>query len=98
MLWQEGKEVEENVVAENVVVTTITKANGHTSVDAEDTEDVGDVVVKINVWNLMTKEIHPKELVGWKISSTNQGFMQNRRIDYMNYATEEAPPPLQPKT
>ena len=64
MLWQEGKEVEEDVVAENVVVTTITKANGHTSVDAEDTEDVGDVVVKINVWNLMTKEIHPKELIG----------------------------------
>ena len=81
-----------------VVVITITKAKGHTRVDAEDAEDLGDEVVQTNFCNLMTKEIHPKELVGWKISSTNQGFMQNRRIDYMNYATEEAPPPLQPKT
>ena len=54
-----------------VVVVTITKVNGHTRVDAEDVEHVGDVVVQINVCNLTTMEIHPKELIGWRISSMN---------------------------
>ena len=47
-----------------VVVVTITKATGHTRVDAEDTEEVGDMVVHINVYDLKTKEIHPKEFIG----------------------------------
>ena len=42
-----------------VVVVTITKLNGHTRVDAEYTEHVGDVVVQINVCHLMTMEINP---------------------------------------
>ena len=46
------------------VVVTITKANIHTSVDAEDAEDVGGVVVQINMCDVTTKEIHPKELIG----------------------------------
>ena len=55
-----------------VVVVTIIKVNGHTRVDAK---DVGDVVVQRNVCDLTTKEIHPKKLIGWRISSMNQGFM-----------------------
>ena len=47
-----------------VVVVTITKANGHTRVDAEDVENVRDVVVQINVCDLTTKDIHPKEFIG----------------------------------
>ena len=85
--------VEEDVV----VVATITKVNGHKRVDAEDAEYVGDVLVHINVCDLTTKE-----LIGWRISSTNQGFIpslrQNRRPDYMNYTIAELPPPLKPKT
>ena len=41
------------------VVLSITKVNGHTRVDAEDAENVGDVVVQINVCDLTTMEIHP---------------------------------------
>ena len=55
------------MLAEDVVVmvvVTITKANDHTRVDAEDAVDMGDVVVQINVCGLTTKEIHPKELIG----------------------------------
>ena len=78
-------------------MVTITKVNGHTRVDEEDAKHVGEVVVHINVCDLMTMEIHPMELIGWRISSMNQGFMpsfwQNRRPDYMNYAITEAPPP-----
>ena len=81
-----------------VVVVTITKANVYTRVD---TEDVGDVVVQIKVYNLTTKEILPKELIGWRISYMNQVCMpiiwQNKRPDYMNYAIAEAPHPLKPK-
>ena len=90
-------------MAEDVVgvVVTVTKVNGHTRVDAEDAEHVGDVAVKINVCNLMTMETHPMELIGRRISSTNQGFMpsfrKNKIPDYMNYEIIEAPPPLQPK-
>ena len=37
LLWQEDEELEENMLAEDVVaVVIITKANGHTRVDAED--------------------------------------------------------------
>ena len=96
------------MVAEDVVVVVpITKVNGHTRVDMEDAEDaedaehVGDVVVLINVCDLTTMEIHPRELIGWRISSMNQDFMpslrQIRKPDYINYAISEAPPPVQPK-
>ena len=44
-----------------VVVVNIDKINGHTRVDREDTEHMGDVVVQINVCDLMTMEIHPME-------------------------------------
>ena len=71
-----------------VVVVTITKVNGHTRVDAEDAEHVGDVVVQINVCGLMNMEIHSMELIGWRTSSMNQGVMpssrQNRRPNYIN--------------
>ena len=63
------------MVEDMAVVVTITKANGLTRVDAEDVEDVGGVVVQIKVCDLTTKEIHPKELIGWSISSMNQGFV-----------------------
>ena len=61
LLWQEVDEVEEDVVEEEMVavVLSITKVNGHTRVDAEDAENVGDVVVQINVCDLTTMEIHP---------------------------------------
>ena len=65
-----------------VVELTITKINGHTRVEAGDVEHVGDMEVQINVCDLMTMETQPMELIGWKISSMNQGFMpsfhQNR--------------------
>ena len=84
-----------------VVVVTIMKVNVHTRVDAEDAEHVEDVVVQINVCDLTTIKINPMELIGWRISSMNQGFMpslrQNRRPNYMNYPITEAPSPLQPK-
>ena len=84
-----------------MVVVTITKVNGHTRVDAEDADHVGYVVVQINVCNLMTMEIHPMELIGWRKSSMNQEFMpsyrKNRRPEYMKYAITEGPTPLQPK-
>ena len=38
--------------------------NGHTRVDAEDAEDAGYVVLQINMCNLTTKEINPKEFIG----------------------------------
>ena len=43
-------------MAEDVMVdvVTITKVNEHTRVDAEDRENVGDVVVQINMCNLTT--------------------------------------------
>ena len=57
--------------------------------DAKDAEDVGDMVVQINMCSFPTKEIHPKELIGFRISSINQGFIpslrKNRRPNYMNY-------------
>ena len=84
-----------------VVVITITKVNVHTRVDTEDVKHVGDVVVLINVCNLTAMEIHPKGLIGRRISSMNQDFMpilqRSRRPNYMNYAIAETPPPLQPK-
>ena len=71
-----------------VVVLTITKINGHTRVDVGDVEHVGDVAVQINVCNLTTRETQPMELIGWRISSMNQGFMpifqHNKRPGYMN--------------
>ena len=71
-----------------VVEITITKINGHTTVDSGDVDHVGDVVVQINVCDLTTRETHPMELIGWRISSMNQGFMpsfqQNKRPGYMN--------------
>ena len=81
-----------------VVVVTISKANGHTRMYTEDAEELGDMVVQIKFCSLTTKEIHPKELIGWRISYMNQVFMpslrQNRRPDYMNYSIAEVPPPL----
>ena len=78
LLSQEDNAVEEDKVAEDVVVVvvTIAKVNGHTRVDAEDTEHVGDVVVQINVCNLTTMEIYTKELIGWRISYMNQVLCQ----------------------
>ena len=71
-----------------VVVVTMTKINGHERVDEEDMEHVGDVAVQINVCDLRTMETNSMELIGWRISSTNQGFMpnfqQNKRTGYMN--------------
>ena len=71
-----------------VVEVTINKINGHTRVDAGDMEHVGYVVVQINMCNLTTMEIHPMELIEWRISSMNQGFMpsfqQSKRPVYMN--------------
>ena len=84
-----------------VVEVNITKINVHTRVDAGNVEHVGDVAVQINVCDLTTRETHPMELIGWRISSMNQGFMpsfrRKKRADYMNYEITEAPPPLQPK-
>ena len=63
-------------MAGNVVVeVTITKINDHTRVDVVDVEHVGDVAVQINVCNLTTRENHPMEVIGWRISSMNQGFI-----------------------
>ena len=71
-----------------VVVATIAKVNGHTRVDAGDVENVGYVAVHINVCDLTTMETQPMELIGWRISSTNQGFMpsfkKNKRPGYTN--------------
>ena len=58
-----------------VVVVTITKINGHTGLDAGDVEHMGDVAVQINVFDLTVMETQPMELIGWRISSMNQGFM-----------------------
>ena len=73
---------------EIVVEVTVTKINGHTRVDAGDMEHMGDVAVQINVCDLTTRETHPTELIGWRISSMNQVFMpnfqQNKRTGYMN--------------
>ena len=71
-----------------VVEVTITKINGHTRVDAGDVDHVGDVSVQINVCNLTTMETHPMELIRWRVSSMNHGFMpsfqKNKRLGYMN--------------
>ena len=68
------------MVAEDVVVVvTITKANIHTRLHAEDAGDVEHVVVQIKVCDLTTKEIHPNELIGWNISSMKKGFMPSLR-------------------
>ena len=71
-----------------VMEVTITKIKDHKRVDAGDVEHVGDVEVHINVCDLNTRETHPMELIGWRISSMNQGFMpifqQNKRPGYMN--------------
>ena len=71
-----------------VVEVTITKINGHTKMDTGDMEHVGDMAVQINVCDLTTREIHLMEMIGWRISSMNQGFMpsfqQSRRHGYMN--------------
>ena len=71
-----------------VVEVIITKIIGHTRVDGRDVEHVGDVETQINVCDLTTMENHPMELIGWRISSMNQGFMpsfqQNKRPGYMN--------------
>ena len=70
------------------VKVTITKINVHTRVDTGDVEHMGDVAVQINVCELTTMEIHPIELIGWRICSMNHGFMpsfQNNKITgYMN--------------
>ena len=70
------------------VEVTITKINGHTKMDAGDMEHVGDMAVQINVCDLTTREIHLMEMIGWRISSMNQGFMpsfQYKKIPgYMN--------------
>ena len=71
-----------------VVKITITKIDGHTRVDAGDVDHVGDMTVQINLCDLTTRETHPMELIGWRISSMNQFFMpnfkQNKRPGYMN--------------
>ena len=70
------------------VKVTITKINDHTRVDAGDVEHTGDVAVQINSCDLPTIGTHPMEMIGWKISSMNHGFMpsvQNNKITgYMN--------------
>ena len=76
-------------MAEGVIVEiNITKINGHTRVDVGDVEHVGDVAFQIKVCKLTTMEIYPIELIGWRISYMNQGFMpsfqQNKRPGYMN--------------
>ena len=76
------------MVGDVVVEVTITKINGHTRVEAGDVEHVGDVAVQINVCDLTIVETHPMELIGWRISYMNQGFMpsfqKNKRPGYMN--------------
>ena len=71
-----------------MVVINITKVKVRTRVEAEDVEHMGDVEVKINVYYLMTMETHPMELIGWRISFMNQGFItsfrQSKRPSYMN--------------
>ena len=47
-----------------VVVVTITNVNGHTRVDVEDAEHVGDEAVKINFCDLTTMETYAMELIG----------------------------------
>ena len=83
------EEAEEDVgVGDVVVEITITKINSHTRVDAGDVDHMGDVAVQIKVCNLTTMETHPMELIGWRISSINQGFMprfrQNKRPGCFN--------------
>ena len=60
-----------------VVEVNITKINVHTRVDAGNVEHVGDVAVQITMCDLTTMENHPMELIGWRISSMNQGFMSS---------------------
>ena len=71
-----------------VVEVTITKINGHTRVDTGGVEHVEGVAVHINVCDLTAIGTHPMELIGWRISSMDQGFMpsfqQNKRPGYMN--------------
>ena len=71
-----------------VVEVTITRINGHTRVVAGDVDHVQEVSVQINVCDLMPMETQPMELIGWRKSSMNQGFMpsfqQNKRTGYMN--------------
>ena len=92
------------MVAEDVVavVVTISKLNGHTMVDAEDAEDVGDVAVHINVCDLTTMETHPMELIGWRISSMNQIFAnflaEKKTLLYeLKNNRSATPPPETPK-
>ena len=67
---------------------TISKINDDKRVDVGDVEHVGGVAVQINVCDVTTRETHPMELIGWRISSLNQGFMQffqqKKRPGYMN--------------
>ena len=62
-----------------VVVVTITKVNGHTRVDVEDMEHKGDKEVQINVCDLTTIGTHSMELIRWRISFMNKGFMPSFR-------------------
>ena len=56
MLLQEDEEIEEDVVAGDMVVeVTVTKINVHTRVDVGYMEHVGGVAVQINVCNLTTR-------------------------------------------
>ena len=63
------------VAGDVVMEVTITKINVHTTVDAGDMEHVGDVAVQINMCDLTTGKNHTMELIEWRISSMNQGFM-----------------------
>ena len=67
------------MVGDVVVEVTITKINNHKRVDVWDVEHMGDAAVQINVCDLTTRETHPMELIGWRISSMNQGFMPSLR-------------------
>ena len=71
-----------------VVEVTITKINVHTRLDAGDVAHVGGVAVQINVCDLTKRKTHPMELIGWRISSMNQGFIpsfqHNKIPGYMN--------------
>ena len=76
------------MVGDVVVEVIITKINDHTRVDAGDVDHMGYVAVQINMCNLTTRETHPMELIGCRISSMNQGLMpscqQNKRPGYTN--------------
>ena len=58
-----------------VVEVTITKINGHTSVEEGYMKHMEDMAVQINVCHLTTVKTHLMELIGWRISSINQCFM-----------------------